>query len=195
MKPIAITSSIRKKILVALLVGGVSAPSAYVAVDLTVPSEGVVLGVYRDSAGYPTECIGRLNKTAKVGESRSLEECINKFVEDWKKHQAQLDRVVKVEYRSEWQRGAFTDFTFNKGIGAVQSSTLLRLMNQGKHDLACEQLSRWVYARNGKTGVMEVLRGLVIRATAQYKYCMGDIPYDKKQDYEKLLREIEKDTL
>ena len=191
MRAIKITPAIRNTIFAALLAGGVAAPSAYVAVDLTVPAEGVVLGVYKDSAGYPTECIGRLNKSAKIGESRTLKECVDKFVEDWKKHEAQLNKVVKVEYRSDWQKGAFTDFTFNKGISAVQSSTLLKLLNQGKHTAACEQLSRWIYAKNEKTGVKEVLIGLVIRATAQYKYCMGEIPYEKKQDYEKLLQHYE----
>jgi len=184
MKPIALTSSIRKKILVALLVGGVSAPSAFVATNLTAPKEGVVLGVYRDSAGHATECIGRLNKTAKVGEPRTIEECVQKFVEDWIKHEKQIDRVVKVPYKSAWQRAALTDFTFNKGIGNVQSSTLLKLLNHGKHEAACKELTKWVWARNAKTGLMEKLRGLVSRADDQYQYCMGNIPYDVQKEYE-----------
>lgn len=184
MTPITLTANIRKMILVAMLAGGVAAPSAFVATNLTAPKEGLVLGVYRDSAGYATECIGRLNKTAKVGEPRTLEECIQKFVQDWIKHEKQLDKVVKVEYKSGWQRAALTDFTFNKGIGKVQSSTLLKLLNEGKHEAACKQLSKWVWARNAKTGLMEKLKGLILRADDQYQYCMGNIPYNVQKEYE-----------
>jgi len=103
------------------------------------------------------------------------------FAKDWKKHQKQLDGVVKVPYKSEWQREALTDFTFNLGIGNVQSSTLLSLVNQNKHTEACRQLTRWV---KGKVrGKMVTLKGLVTRRDKTMPYCLGELSWDKQQEF------------
>ena len=105
------------------------------------------------------------------------------FASDWKKHLKQTDSVVKVEYASEWQRQALNDFTFNLGIGNVRSSTLIKLVNQGKHRQACEQLTRWVYA-GGK-----VLKGLVTRRDKTMPYCLGELSPEKQEDYKQFLKE------
>ena len=93
---------------------------------------------------------------------------------------------MKVDYKSEWQQQALTDFTFNLGIGSVQSSTLLKLLNQGKHVEACQQLTRWVKA-GGKT-----LAGLVKRRDKEMPYCLGDLPWDKQKAYNEFEVEFEK---
>src|SRR5690606_30807282 len=111
------------------------------------------------------------------------EECMEIFAQDWKKHLKQIDGAVKVPYASEWQRQALNDFTFNLGINSVKGSTLLRLVNQGKHKEACEQLTRWVYAGGEK------LKGLVTRRESTLPYCLGEISYDKQKAYEDFLKE------
>ncbi|CCC99682.1 lysozyme (fragment) (plasmid) [Azospirillum baldaniorum] len=58
---------------------------------------------------------------------------------------AQVDKLVKVPL-SDRQRGALASFVFNLGAGALQSSTLLRLLNQGDYEGAAGQFGRWVYA-------------------------------------------------
>lgn len=185
--------SIKTKLIAAFIVAGLSTPAAFVAYDLTLPSEGFEQKVYVDPVGLPTVCVGHMDKTLKKGTTFSVEECMAMFATDWKKHQAQLDSVVKVPYKSEWQKEALTDFTFNVGIGNVQSSTLIRLLNQGKHVEACQQLSRWVKA-GGKT-----LKGLVTRRKNTMPYCLGELSWDKqkayedfKNDYEKARKELEK---
>lgn len=174
---VKLTSAVKGRIFAALLGAGVAAPSAYVATELTVPSESIVLIPHADPVGLQTICIGHfVKKGEKVKERYTLEECIDIFVKDWKEHEAMLDKVVKVPYRSTWMKGALTDFTINKGIGNVASSTLLKNLNAKRYDEACEQLSRWVYAtQNGKK---VELKGLKIRASKQYKYCMGEVPGD-----------------
>lgn len=141
------------------------------------PSEGFEQKVYVDPVGLPTVCVGRMDKKLKLGQKFTLDECMEMLAEDWKKHQAQLDAVVKVPYKSEWQQQALTDFTFNVGISNVQSSTLIKLLNQGKHVEACKQLTRWVKA-GGKT-----LRGLVIRRDKTMPYCLGELNWDKQKAY------------
>ena len=107
------------------------------------------------------------------------------FAAVWKIHLAQLDSVVKVPYIYEWQKEALTDFTFNVGIGNVKSSTLIKLVNQGRHKAACEQLSKWVKA-GGKT-----LKGLVTRRANTMPYCLGELPYDKQKAYEEFKRDYD----
>lgn len=187
--------SIKTKLIAAFIAAALPVSAAFFVYDVTVPSEGVYLPVYLDPVGLPTVCVGRMDRKLKLGQTFTLDECMEMFAEDWKKHQDQLNKVVKVEYKSEWQQHALTDFTFNVGIGNVQSSTLLRLLNQGKHVEACQQLSRWVKA-GGKT-----LKGLVTRRKNTMPYCLGELSWDKQQefkqfeaDYEKTRKELETKT-
>jgi len=174
---IKITDSLKKKIAVALLATGVGGPSAYVATELTAPSEGFYLTPYVDPVGRTTICVGHLIQKGEVVKPKYTEdECIAIFVKDWLKHEKQYDSLVKVPYKSEWMKAVGTDFTFNKGFGNVESSTYLRNMNSRDYDASCLQLTRWVYGKVG--GVMKVLPGLVTRSTKQYAYCMGNEPGD-----------------
>lgn len=170
--------TLKQKLIVAFVAAGLPISAAFFAYDTTLPSEGFHQEVYIDPVGLPTVCVGRMDRSLKLGQKFSIEQCMEMFAQDWKKHQKQLDSVVKVDYKSEWQREALTDFTFNVGIGNVKSSTLIKLLNQNKHVEACRQLTRWVKA-SGKT-----LRGLVIRREKTMPYCLGDLPWDKRKSYE-----------
>lgn len=178
-------NSIRQKLIAAFLTAGIGASGAFVAYDLTIPAEGMEQKVYVDPVGLPTVCVGHMDKALKKGQTFSIEECMDMFAKDWKKHQKQLDSVVKVPYKSEWQKEALTDFTFNVGIGNVKSSTLISLVNQGRHKAACEQLSKWVKA-GGKT-----LKGLVTRRANTMPYCLGELSYDKQKAYSEFQKEYE----
>lgn len=172
-----ITSKLKSKVFAALLVAGVSAPSAWIAVDHTMPSEGFHTNVYVDPVGLKTYCIGHMARSGEVLKKEYTEdECIALFVKDWVAHEKQLNSVVKVPYRSEWMKGSGTDFTFHMGITSVASSTYIKNLNAKKYDAACEQLTRWVYGK--VNGVMVKMPGLVIRATKRYEYCMGEVPAD-----------------
>lgn len=180
------STRVKQKLIAAFLAVGLSSSAAFVAYDLTLHSEGLHQEVYLDPVGVPTVCIGRMDKSLKKGQSFTLEQCMEMFASDWKKHQVQLDSVVKVDYASEWQKEALTDFTFNLGIGNVRSSTLIRLLNEKRHREACQQLTRWVKA-GGKT-----LKGLVIRRNNTMSYCLGELSWDKQKAFEAFEIEYEK---
>lgn len=181
---------LKGKLIAAFLAVGLSSSAAFVAYDLTLPSEGFHQEVYIDPVGLPTVCVGRMDKSLKLGQDFTLEQCMDMFAADWKKHQKQLDSIVKVPYKSEWQKEALTDFTFNVGIGNVQSSTLLSLINQNKHTEACRQLTRWV---KGKVkGKMVTLSGLVTRRDNTMPYCLGELSWDKQKAYNDFRIEYEK---
>jgi len=188
--------TIKQKLIVAFIALGLSAPAAFVAYDLTLPSESLSQPVYLDPVGLPTVCVGHMDKSLKLGQRFSVDECMKMFAEDWKKHQAQLNSVVKVGYASEWQKEALTDFTFNLGIGNVKSSTLLRKLNAKDHVGACRELTKWVKAR--VKGKLVTLRGLVTRRANTMPFCMGELSYDKQKafkdfevEYEKARKELE----
>lgn len=181
--------TLKQKLMAAFLVAGLSGPAAFVAYDLTLPSEGFHREVYIDPVGLPTVCVGRMDRSLKLGQEFSVEECMKMFAEDYKKHQKQLENVVRVPFKSDWQKEALTDFTFNVGIGNVKSSTLIRLLNQGRHEEACRQLTRW-----NKAGGRE-LRGLTTRRANTMPYCLGILPWNKQKQYEEFLREYEKARL
>lgn len=179
-------AALRKKLIVAFVAAGLPATAAFVGYDLTGPSEGLVLSPYSDPVGLNTLCVGHLaTKKDVVKPNYTEEECMTIFAQDYKKHRAELDSVVKVSFASEWQREALTDFTFNNGIGNLKSSTLLSLVNQGKHKGACQQLVRWVFAKGKKLG------GLVKRRDNTMPYCLGELSYDKQKDFEAFKKEYE----
>lgn len=190
--------SLRTKLITAFIVAGLSAPSAFVAYDLTLPSEGLILSPYTDPVGLKTKCVGHLiRKGEKIKEKYTEEECMAIFAQDYKKHEQEIVEAVggKNKFASEWQQAAATDMTFNNGIGLIGPSTMVSLIKQGKHVEACQQLSRWVKAK-GKT-----LHGLVIRRDKTMPYCLGELSWDKQQaykefeeEYRAISKELEKKT-
>lgn len=174
---VPITNAFKSRVFAALLAAGVSVPVAYVASELTVPAEGVVTHLHLDPVGLKTTCIGHLVKKGETPKQNYTEkECIDQFVKDWKEHQKIVHDLVKVPFKSEWMEGGVTDFTFNKGGGNLKSSTLLFKLNRKDYDGACLELLKWVYGT--VDGKKVKLKGLEIRASNQYKYCMGEVPAD-----------------
>lgn len=180
--------AIKHKLIASFIALGLSAPAAFVAYDLTLPSEGLVLSPYADPVGLTTYCVGHLaKKQDKVKASYNIEECMEIYALDWKKHEKETVNMVGGEdkFVSVWQRAAVTDMTFNNGPGLISSSTMISLIKQGKHVEACDQLIRWVYAKGKK------LNGLVKRREKTMPYCLGELPYDKQKAYEQFKREYD----
>jgi lysozyme len=72
----------------------------------------------------------------------------------------QIDALVTVPISDE-QKGALCDFAYNEGIGNLQRSTLLSLLNAGQIQAAADQFPVWDLAGG------EVLPGLVARRAAE----------------------------
>lgn len=178
------STSLKKKLIIAFITVGLSAPAAYVGYDLTLPSEGLVLSPYSDPVGLKTYCIGHLatNKDV-IKKSYTEEECLALFAQDFKKHQAETDKMVNGKYASEWQRNALTDMTFNNGPSLIEKSTMISLIKQGRHIEACDQLIRWIYAGGKKLG------GLVKRRDKTMPFCLGELTPNKQKDYESFLKD------
>lgn len=157
---------------------GLAAPIALGGAYLTAPSEGLVLGTYKDPVGITTSCFGHTGKELKLGTKYTEEECIQQLGQDLLIANKQLRSVIKVDFRSDYQEAALTDFVYNKGIGNFSSSTILKKLNNADYSGSCYELTKWVFAT--QNGVKVKLKGLVVRATKEYQWCIGDVPQEAR---------------
>ena len=66
------------------------------------------------------------------------------FQSDWSmSNHAAYCQVLATE--SEGRLAAIVDFTFNFGVGRLQTSTLRRRINQRNWSSAAQELRRWIY--------------------------------------------------
>lgn len=128
--------------------------------------EGRELVGYVDPVGIPTICYGH-TATAKVGDTKSAEECERLLQQDLGIALGAVDKALPVLPPST--RAAFGSFTYNVGVGAFNGSTLLRKAKAGDLEGACEELPRWVYAGGRK------LNGLIRRRDAERELCLADL--------------------
>ena len=113
--------------------------------ELLKKSEGFRSRVYMDANGLPTIGYGHRLLNPASFEEISEEFAATILASDVRDAEQAVERLVKVEL-SQGQFDALVDFTFNLGSKRLQDSTLLKLLNAGNYDGACEQLLRWDHA-------------------------------------------------
>lgn len=121
--------------------------------------EGFRNKAYYDAVGVLTIGYGT---TAGVTKNMVITESQGEMMlqADVKKFEAAVMRNVKVALNQD-QFDALVCFVYNLGEGNFKSSTLLKLLNQGRYDLVPDQFMRWNKA-GGK-----VLNGLTKRRQAE----------------------------
>jgi lysozyme len=150
--------------------------------DLLTQWEGCELKVYNDAAGLPTIGVGHLltkselmsgkiaigGAPVKYSNGITQQQAETLLAQDLGPTEAAVNGGVKVTL-SQNQFDALTSFTFNVGVSAFTSSTLLRLLNQGQYAQVPEQLMRWTRAGG------RVVQGLVNRRQNEIKLWNGQI--------------------
>lgn len=109
--------------------------------DLIKKWEGLRLEAYLCTAGVPTIGYGH-TKGVKLGDVCTEDQANQWLLEDMLEASEAIDRLVKVPLNNN-QYGALTSFVFNLGWGNLQSSTLLKMLNEGKYLEASNQFLRW----------------------------------------------------
>lgn len=123
--------------------------------------EGKRNSIYMDAVGLPTIGIGHLIKKGEVfPKVMTDKEVYDLFRKDVKYFETAINNLVKVKLNQN-QFDALISFTFNVGIGALQTSTLLKKLNAGDYTGTSQEFLRWDKA-NGKP-----LLGLTRRRTAE----------------------------
>jgi len=128
--------------------------------NLVESSEGYMDYVYNDGFGNPTCCWGHLLIDGQTASSWPnpipQATCVALLTSDLQVAIDGVQTYVNVALNSN-QFAALVDFTFNLGVGALQSSTLLIDLNQGLYSDVPAQMLRWDQA-NG-----QVVQGLLTR--------------------------------
>jgi Phage-related lysozyme (muraminidase) len=111
--------------------------------ELLKRSEGFRSHAYNDVNGFPTIGYGhRLLRTELFPCGIDEERASAMLVADVHEAEQAVARLVKVPL-TQGQFDALVDFCFNLGAGRLASSTLLKVLNSGRHAEAAGQLLRW----------------------------------------------------
>ena len=121
--------------------------------------EGCELEAYKCAAGVWTIGYGN-TKDVKEGDSILKEDAESMLVHELQKYCNDVDIAVKVDLKQN-EFDALVSWTYNLGPTNLNSSTMLRVLNEGKHDEVPAQIKRW----NKASG--QVKQGLVRRREAE----------------------------
>lgn len=107
----------------------------------------------------PTGGFGHADKRLPVGQCVSKAQAVAWLKDDIEKHRAYLVKCVKVPLtQSEFD--AYLSFAFNVGGNAFCNSSLLKKLNSGDYQGACEGLKAWVYSGGVKYKGLETRRNI-----------------------------------
>lgn len=139
-------------------------PIPRIALEIIKAFEGWFPNAYDDPVGYCTIGYGHLIalvncKDANLGEfdkPLSIQSGSVLLEKDTLAARQSVNRLVNVAL-NDAQFGALSSFVFNIGESNFASSTMLQLINIGRHDLAANQFARWTMARG------KIFKGLTER--------------------------------
>jgi lysozyme len=167
--------------------------------DLIKSFEGLYLTAYLDIVGVPTIGYGCTEGVTEedVKNKRTIteQEAIDMMMGELEQFERGVNACVKVPINQN-QFDALVSFSYNLGLGSLQKSTLLKLLNAGDVSGAAEQFLRW-----NKAGGVEV-KGLTRRREAERSLFLKSespkndalLPEGPSEDeIRKKLEDIEKD--
>lgn len=148
-----------------------AAAAVLIASPFTAHHEGLRLQAYLDPVGIPTICYGE-TQNVSIGMTKTKQECDALFTVRLGFFAMGVNTLVNVSMTPH-THAALTSFSYNVGLGAFSKSTLLKKLNAGDLQGACDGLLEW----NKAKGV--VLPGLVKRRQDERKLCLeGGIQND-----------------
>ncbi|AWP32170.1 lysozyme [Pantoea vagans] len=167
----AMSNSLRNKLIA--VAGGGAMAIATVFLGGKDGVEGRAYEPYKDVAGVWTVCDGHTGTGIIKGKKYTDRECDRFLWNDLQPVKKSVDSLVKVPL-GEYQRAALYSFTYNVGSGAFSKSSLLKKLNSGDVNGACEELRRWIYAGGQKW------RGLMNRRDMERSMCLAESADDLK---------------
>lgn len=114
------------------------------AKDIISRFEGCKLTAYQDQVGVWTIGYGHTGNV-HPGDVITQEQAEELLLADLESFEQSVRKLVKVELTDN-QLAALISFAFNLGGHTLQTSTLLKLLNQGDYNSAADQFLRWDHA-------------------------------------------------
>lgn len=130
--------------------------------------EGLKFEPYFDGGGVLSVCFGHTGKDIKPNTIYSQAECEQWLNSDLQTVRKQVDPLMKVKINTLTQAAIYS-FVYNVGIGNFQRSTLLKKLNAGDQNGACEAMKQWVYVGKKKW------HGLITRREIESAICAGNV--------------------
>lgn len=160
--------------------------------------EGLKLTAYLDIVGVPTIGYGTTSGVSKadVDSKRTITEAEAEslLMKDVAKFEAGVERLVTSQI-NENQFSALVCFAYNVGLGSLEKSTLLRLLNAGDISAAGDQFLRWNKAGGkevtGLTRRRQAERSLFLQSPPAKQEMLPDGP--SNEEIAKILSDIEDD--
>ncbi|EME9755953.1 TPA: lysozyme [Serratia marcescens] len=146
------------------LLGAATGGAIAIAAVLIPSLEGVEYKPYRDVVGVLTVCYGHTGPDIIPDKTYTEAECKALLDKDLQPFARSVEHSVKVP-ASEYQKAALISFSYNVGVKAFESSTLLKKLNAGDSRGACDEMRRWNKA-GGK-----VWKGLINRREVEREIC------------------------
>ena len=133
----------------ALIAAGASAPVIYQ--QFLAEREGTRMVAYLDSANIWTICQGLTRiygRPVVKGDRLTRDECARLDAEEQARGLAEMQRLVRPDVwagMSPAARAGTASFcVHNIGAGKCRQSTFLRLLNEGKRNEACAEITKWI---------------------------------------------------
>lgn len=128
--------------------------------------EGVSYYAYRDPVGIPTICFGE-TRGVKMGMKATPEQCDAKLKQRLVEFETDLRNCMPIDSVSDNPYMAIMSLSYNVGSNRVCNSSIGKYVKQGNIPSACNEFSKWVYAKGIK------LPGLVRRRTEEKELCLS----------------------
>lgn len=155
----AISPAFRKS-----LMGAAGGGAIAIAAVLIPKLEGVEYKPYLDVGGVLTVCYGHTGKDIIPGKTYSKAECDALLNKDLQPFARSVNRSVKIP-ASEYQKAALISFSYNVGVTAFEHSSVLRNLNAGRYQQACDGLRSWKYVDK------QIVPGLINRREVEREIC------------------------
>ena len=104
--------------------------------------EGLRLTAYQDMVGVWTIGYGHTGPDVKPGLTITQQQAEQLLINDLVQFERRVNDLVTVQINQN-QFDALVSFAYNLGVGALQKSTLLRLLNAGSYKPAADEFPRW----------------------------------------------------
>lgn len=160
--------------------------------------EGLKLTAYLDIVGVPTIGYGCTKGVTKedVLKKRTIteQEALNMMIHELATFEDGVNKCVTIAINQN-QFDALVSFAYNLGLGSLQKSTLLKMLNSGDITNTAEQFLRWNKAGgkevSGLTRRRQAERSLFLKSVAPSPGLLPDGP--TAEEINKKLADIEKD--
>lgn len=102
----------------------------------------------------------------KPGDRITPERALVRALQDAQKFEGALKRCVKVPLH-QYEYDAFVSIAYNIGSGAFCGSSLVRKLNAGQYEIACDEILKWDKFQG------RPLPGLTKRRQQEHEKCLG----------------------